>query len=123
MVLASMWYVQVNTSNKMGVAALHLPVPLCFLIFVMTFLILPSFQIRDGFVYASAHMHAVDSGENVYDGDQWADICMDFEVAPGDQNDLAVCNEHMWACEAMIFADGSYAYTALHIAKKPDTKR
>ncbi len=88
----------------------------------MAFLILPSFQIRDGFVYASAHMHAVDSGENVSDGDQWADICMDFEVAPGDQNDLAVCNEHMWACEAMIFADGSYAYTALHIAKKPDTK-
>jgi hypothetical protein len=82
------------------------------------------FQIHEGFVYASAHMHPVDGAAEtcINDGDQSVVIHADFEVAPGDANDIAVCNAHLWACESLVFADGSYAYTSLNIAKHPDNK-
>ena len=77
-------------------------------------------QLYEGHFYASAHAHDVDGDKAFNDGDQIVDLEPDFEMAPGEPNDVAVCNAHFWACDRLYFADGSSAYTALSIAKKPD---
>jgi hypothetical protein len=84
----------------------------------------PPLQFYEGFFYASAHAHDVDSDKPVNDGDHYVDLKAEyeanFELAPGEPNDVAVCNKHLWACERLFFADGSSAYTGSNIAKKPD---
>jgi hypothetical protein len=79
-------------------------------------------QLFEGFYYASAHAHDVDGDQSLNDGNKYVDIDADFEMAPGEPNDVLVCNAHLWACERLFFADGSSAYTGLNITKKPDNK-
>jgi hypothetical protein len=60
----------------------------------------------NGYLYATAHFHGVDSVTYVEDGDDFVDIGTGFEIAPGDVNDVAVCNAHAWGSRFLAFADG-----------------
>jgi hypothetical protein len=40
-----------------------------------------------------------------------------FEVAPGDASDVEVTNAHAWGSSALIFSDGTRAYTAKTITR------
>jgi hypothetical protein len=59
-----------------------------------------------GYLYATAHFHAVDGVSIVEDGNDFVAIDAAFEIAPGDDNDVAVCNAHAWGCRFLAFADG-----------------
>ena len=50
--------------------------------------------------------------------DDPVDIDAGFEVAPGDDSDIQVVNDHGWQCGGMAFSDGGFAWTALDIAKE-----
>ena len=50
--------------------------------------------------------------------DEPVDIDAGFEVAPGDEIDVQVVNEHGWQSGGMAFSDGGFAWTALDIAKE-----
>jgi hypothetical protein len=60
----------------------------------------------NGYLYATAHFHAVDGVSIVDDGNDFVAIDAGFEIAPGDDNDVAVCNAHAWGCRFLAFADG-----------------
>ncbi len=53
----------------------------------------------------------------ILDGNQLVDLHHDFEVAPGDANDIQVVNAHTWGCDGLVFSDGQVAATSLHIAE------
>ena len=76
-----------------------------------------STQEHKGYVYVSAHLHDVDSLVQIGDGDQLVDLHHDFEVAPGDANDIEVVNAHTWGSYGMVFSDGQVAGTSLNIAE------
>jgi hypothetical protein len=50
--------------------------------------------------------------------DDPVDIDAGFEVAPGDDVDVQVVNEHGWQSGGMVFSDGGFAWTALDIAEE-----
>ena len=50
--------------------------------------------------------------------DEAVDIDAGFEVAPGDDIDVQVVNEHGWQSGGMAFSDGGFAWTALDIAEE-----
>ena len=77
----------------------------------------PATQTHKGYVYVSAHLHDVDSLVQIGDGDQLVDVQHDFEVAPGDADDIHVVNAHTWGSYGMVFSDGQVAGTSLNIAE------
>jgi hypothetical protein len=75
-----------------------------------------------GFIYASAHVRDVDGQNHIEDG--WMPVGIDagFEVAPGDAIDVEVANAHAWGSLALIFSDGTRAWSALGLAENPSLK-
>jgi hypothetical protein len=59
----------------------------------------------NGYIYATAHFHDVDGASLVEDGTDLVSLGAGFEVAPGDDNDVAVCNAHAWGSRFLAFAD------------------
>ena len=59
----------------------------------------------NGYIYATAHFHDVDDASLVEDGTYFVSIGAGFEVAPGDDDDVAVCNAHAWGSRSLAFAD------------------
>ena len=59
----------------------------------------------NGYIYATAHFHDVDGASLVEDGTDLVSLGAGFEVAPGDDNDVAVCNAHAWGSRSLAFAD------------------
>jgi len=78
-----------------------------------------SFQIHNGYVYATAYVHVVDCRDCIGDGKTFVDSDAGFKVAPGDANDVAVANAHPWGSWSLVFSDGASAATALLIAEYP----
>ena len=76
-------------------------------------------QHHNGYIYASAHVHDVDGRVKLdHTHDDPVDIDAGFEVAPGDDSDIQVVNEHGWQSGGMAFSDGGFAWTALDIAQR-----
>jgi hypothetical protein len=74
-------------------------------------------------MYASAHLHSVDGATVIEDGNTLVSIGFGgFEVAPGDDDDVRVCNLHPWGCEWLVFSDGTSSATALSVAQLPSLK-
>jgi hypothetical protein len=74
-------------------------------------------------MYASAHLHSVDGATVIEDGHALVSIGFGgFEVAPGDDDDVMVCNMHPWGCEWLVFSDGTSSATALSVAQLPSLK-
>jgi hypothetical protein len=73
-------------------------------------------QRHNGYIYAVAHVHNVDSRDIIQDGDTPVDIEAGFEIAPGDASDIQAANAHTWGSRLIVFYDGSIAATALNIA-------
>jgi hypothetical protein len=73
-------------------------------------------QRHNGYIYAVAHVHDIDSRDIIQDGDTPVDIDAGFEIAPGDASDIQVANAHTWGSRLIVFYDGSIAATALNIA-------
>ena len=84
----------------------------------------------NGYIYATAHLHDVDGSVVVNDGRDLVSLAAffdaGFEIAPGDDNDVAVVNAHPWGCSdsLLAFADKhEYALTVTYSRKrKQDTK-
>ena len=55
--------------------------------------------------------------------DEAVDIDAGFEVAPGDDSDIQVVNDHGWQSGGMVFSDGGFAWTALDIAEEIERER
>ena len=55
--------------------------------------------------------------------DETVDIDAGFEVAPGDDIDVQVVNEHGWQSGGMAFSDGWFAWTAVDIAEQVERER
>jgi hypothetical protein len=64
--------------------------------------------VYNGYMYATAHFHDVDGAGIVTDGDDFVSVGAGFEIAPGDADDVAVCNAHAWGTRFLAFADGCY---------------
>jgi hypothetical protein len=73
-------------------------------------------------MYASAHLHDVESRGIIRDTAFPVSIDADFEVAPGDAGDIAVVNAHPWGSACLVFSDGSYADSAQILASDPSGK-
>ncbi len=56
----------------------------------------------------------------VWDGTVPVAVDAGFEVAPGDANDIAVCNLHTWGSYHLVFADGSLCATAYTLMRFPE---
>jgi hypothetical protein len=82
----------------------------------------PLLELYKGFIYTTAHVHDVDGQTVIQDGCTPVDIDAGFEVAPGDARDIEVANAHAWESGRLIFSDGAFAYSALHIAEYPSYK-
>jgi hypothetical protein len=76
-------------------------------------------QFYNGYIYASSHVHDVDGLVMIDHADDGpVEIDAHFEVAPGDDNDIQVVNEHAWQSGGMVFGDGGFAWTAFDIAEE-----
>ena len=56
----------------------------------------------------------------VWDGTVPVAVDAGFEVAPGDADDIAVCNQHTWGSYHLVFADGSLCATAYTLMRFPE---
>ena len=56
----------------------------------------------------------------VWDGAVPVAVDAGFEVAPGDADDIAVCNQHTWGSYHLVFADGSLCATANTLMRFPE---
>ena len=74
-------------------------------------------------------MHNVDDSRDVrsvtdiavvWDGAVPVAVDAGFEVAPGDADDIAVCNQHTWGSYHLVFADGSLCATAYTLMRFPE---
>ena len=74
-------------------------------------------------------MHNVDDSRDVrsvtdiavvWDGAVPVAVDAGFEVAPGDADDIAVCNQHTWGSYHLVFADGSLCATAYTLMRSPE---
>jgi hypothetical protein len=74
---------------------------------------LPPLKCYKGFIYASAHVHDVDTFPPE-DGPEPVDIGAGFEIAPGDAADLEVTKMHDWQCSHLVFSDGAMASTDMY---------
>lgn len=84
------------------------------------FVIPPPLQLYNGYIYASAHLHPVNHAIVIEDGKHFVDIVdAEFEIAPGDENDIKVTNMYPWGSEWLVFEDGTAAATALAITHIP----
>jgi hypothetical protein len=61
--------------------------------------------IFNGYIYVTAHFHDVDGGMLIEDCDDSVSLDAGFEVAPGDDSDVAVSNAHAWGSRWLAFAD------------------
>jgi hypothetical protein len=77
-------------------------------------------QLYNGYIYASAHLHPVNCGDVIEDGNRFVDVAdAEFEIAPGDESDIKVANMYPWGSEWLVFGDGTAAATALAIKHIP----
>jgi hypothetical protein len=75
--------------------------------------LLPPLQCDKGFIYASAHLHDVETFPPE-DGPGPVDIDAGFEIAPGDAADVEVTMMYPWQCSHLVFSDGAKAYTDMY---------
>ena len=62
----------------------------------------------NGYLYATAHFHDVDTANIVTDGNNFVAVDAGFEIAPGDANDVAVSNAHAWGTRFLSFSDSCH---------------